>query len=159
MTSFYFIDLNRKLAQMSNCFYKLEINRVQNISTFRAFYTMITTTPKPKTGKQLCASDIPPTYCSLHPLPNTEMPPLLKQHQQHLSHLVACMLSQGPPGQSCSKNTNQGKEGCPLQLAGGVPAEALKQSSSPIHADRFSSVSVTVKKLWSSSFSSDCFLT
>lgn len=75
-----FIDLNRKLAQMSNCFYKLEINWAQNISTFRAFYTMITTTPKPKTGKQLCASDIPPTYCSLHPLPNTKMPPFLKQH-------------------------------------------------------------------------------
>lgn len=54
-------------------------------------HIMSITKTKAETLEQLRASDIHPH--SHHPLPNSEMPPLLKQCSHRFSHLVACMLS------------------------------------------------------------------
>lgn len=61
-----------------------------------------------------------------------------------------------PEAVSDSKNNQRGKEGCPLQPAGGVPADALQRTSAQIHTDKFSLTSVTAEEPWSSSICS-CF--
>lgn len=61
-----------------------------------------------------------------------------------------------PEAVSYAKNNQRGKEGCPLQPAGGIPADAPQRTRARIHADRFSLASVTAEEPWSSSICS-CF--
>ena len=81
---------------------------------------------------------------------NCKVQPLLKQH--HRVPLISSPLHTElgvPQASGTLKITGrQGKEGCPLQLAGGIPAEPLKRDGSKTYTDRFSSIPGTQDGLW-----------